>query len=177
MVDARVEVTYVDADEPVILESPFRTQTLGLVFPLLLPNVTTVASDTIPGRININQCTRSMLLGIPGMDEATADEIISRRDIVYDGSDPNRGLETWILVERIVDLETMRQLLPFVNVGGDVYKGELVGYFEDGVASSRAEVVIDRTEAFPRIVFWTDKSHLPLGYQLETLGLNFQATQ
>ena len=177
LVDARVEVTYVDADEPVILESPFRTQTLGLVFPLLLPNVTTVASDTIPGRININQCRRSMLLGIPGMDEATADEIISRRDIVYDGSDPNRGLETWILVERIVDLETMRQLLPFVNVGGDVYKGELVGYFEDGVASSRAEVVIDRTEAFPRIVFWRDKSHLPLGYQLETLGLNFQATQ
>ena len=106
-----------------------------------------------------------------------SDEIISRRDIVYDGSDPNRGLETWILVERIVDLETMRQLLPFVNVGGDVYKGELVGYFEDGVASSRAEVVIDRTEAFPRIVFWRDKSHLPLGYQLETLGLNFQATQ
>ncbi len=177
LVDARVEVTYVDAEESVILDSPFQSATIGLVLPLLLPNVTTVSSDTIPGRININQCTRAVLLGIPGVDEATADEIISRRDIVFDGSDPNRALETWILAERIVDINTMRQLLPFVCVGGDVYKGELVGYFEDGVASSRAEVVIDRTEAFPRIVFWRDKSHLPLGYQLETLGLNFQASQ
>ena len=79
------------------------------------------------------------------------------------------------MVERIVDLETMRQLLPFVNVGGDVYKGELVGYFEDGVASSRAEVVIDRTEAFHELCFGETKATC-LGYQLETLGLNFQAT-
>ena len=177
LVDARVEVLYLDAEEPVILDSPFQSVNLPFVLPILLPNVTTVASDTIPGRININQCTRAVMLGIPGMDEATVDQIISRRDIVDDGSDANRQFETWILVEGIVDLATMRQLLPFVCVGGDVFRAELVGYFDDGMASSRAEVVIDRTEVFPRIIFWRDKSHLPLGYQLNTLGLNYQATQ
>ena len=145
--------------------------------PLLLENATKVDSDNIPCRINIAQCTRAVLLGVPGMTEEVADEIIRRRDIVRDDNDANRDYETWLLVEGIVDLATMKQMLPFICVGGDVHKAELVGYFDDGMGSSRAEVVIDRTGAFPRIVFWRDKSHLPLGYQLDTLGIGLQQTR
>lgn len=178
LVDARVEVQFVGEDEPTILESPLKSSGgLGLQLPLLLENATTVASDNIPGRINIAQCTRAVLLGVPGMTEEVADEIIRRRDIVRDDNDANRDYETWLLVEGIVDLAMMKQMLPFICVGGDVHKAELVGYFDDGMGSSRAEVVIDRTGAFPRIVFWRDKSHLPLGYQLDTLGIGLQQTR
>lgn len=178
VVDARVEAQFIGEDETVILDSPFRSDGgLGLQMPLLLENVTTVASDSIPGRINIAQCSRTVLLGIPGMTEEVADTIVSRRDVVRDDDDPNRDFETWLLVEGIVDLATMRQMLPFVCVGGDVYKAELVGYFDDGMGSSRAEVVIDRTGAFPRILFWRDKSHLPLGYETDTLGTGLLQTR
>jgi hypothetical protein len=178
LVDARVEVQFVGEDEPVILDSPFQTiGALGVQMPLLLENATTVAADSIPGRINIAQCSRTVLLGIPGMTEEIAETIISRRDVVRDDEDPNRDYETWLLVEGIVDLTTMRQMLPFVCVGGDVHKAELVGYFDDGMGASRAEVIIDRTGAFPRIVFWRDKSHLPLGYQTDTLGIGLQQTR
>lgn len=175
IVDARVEVEFEGVDDPVILDSPIRTEAgLGLTLPMLLANVTTVPADAIPGRINISQCPRAVLLGIPGMDEETADLIIEKRELVRDDEDPNRDYETWILVEGIVDLTMMRNMLPFVCVGGDVHRAEIVGYFNDGKAASRAEVVIDRTGAFPRIVFWRDKSHLPLGYDIDALGTALQ---
>ena len=94
LVDARVEVTYVDADEPVVYGVSISNADLGPRFSVATAERYDRCKRYNPkDESNINQCTRSMLLGIPGMDEATADEIISRRDIVYDGSDPNRGLE------------------------------------------------------------------------------------
>ena len=175
IVDAVVEVQFEGVDDPVILSSPVRSELgLGLSLPMLLENCTTVPADAIPGRVNIAQCPRAVMLGIPGMTEELADTIIDRRELERDDEDPNRDFETWLLVEGLVDLSTMRSLMPFVCVGGDVYRAEIVGYYNDGMAASRAEVVIDRTGAFPRIVFWRDKSHLPLGYDIEALGTSLQ---
>jgi hypothetical protein len=64
----------------------------------------------------------------------------------------------------------MRAILPFICVGGDVYKAEVVGYFDDGVGTSRAEVFLDTTVPLPRILFWRDKSHLQSGYDIDVLG-------
>jgi hypothetical protein len=69
-----------------------------------------------------------------------------------------------------MDLATMRAILPFVCVGGDVFKAEVVGYFDDGVGTSRAEVFLDNTVPLPRILFWRDKSHLQSGYNIDVLG-------
>lgn len=60
--------------------------------------------------------------------------------------------------------------MPFICCGGDVYRAEIVGYFDDNVATSRAEVILDTTEPLPRILFWRDKSHLQSGYTVESLG-------
>ena len=58
-------------------------------------------------------------------------------------------------------------MIPFICTGGDVYRAEIVGYFDDGVGTSRAEVILDTTIPMPRILFWRDKSHLQGGYSLE----------
>ena len=87
--------------------------------------------------------------------------------------------ETWLLTSAIVTMEQMRQLIPFINGGGDVYRAQVVGYFEDGGAAARAEVIIDSTELVPRILSWRDISHLGRGYPMDVLGvqfLDFQAT-
>jgi len=171
LVDAVTEVTFEGDEEPTILASPIRSEAIGLALPLLMDNLTTNASPTIPGRININQAPSTILMGIPGMKEEIVNEIISRRDIVADDEDPNRRHETWILAEAIVELDEMRTLLPYVNVGGNVHRAQIVGYFERGGASSRAEVVLDGTQTVPRVLFWRDMSHLGRGYDLETLGV------
>jgi hypothetical protein len=174
IIDAKVEVT-VDGDKRVIA-SPVTLLSLGQYMNLVMDNLTTLESEVITGRININQAPRTVMLGIPGMTEEIADEIIKVRDIeILDANaiDEHRQWESWILLEGIVDLTTMRQMLPFICAGGDVYGAEIVGYYQSGGASARAEVVFDTTGDVPRLLFWRDKSHLPFGYDPETLGLAY----
>ena len=174
IIDMKVEV---DLDgENLVIRSPVTTASLGRYMSLIMDNLTTIESTTISGRININQAPRIALLGIPGVTEEAVNEIVRVRDIELndpDLTDNHRLHETWILMEGIVDLSTMRTMLPFVCAGGDVYRAEIVGYYQGGGTSSRAEVVFDTTPDVPRLLFWRDKSHLPFGYDPETLGLAY----
>ncbi|MEC9091851.1 MAG: hypothetical protein VX776_11020 [Planctomycetota bacterium] len=168
--------TYVKVDlggDSVIVPSPITSDKLGGTLPTLMDNLSIYDQDVITGRLNINQCSRQLLLGIPGMTEEIADEIVSRRDLVIDPeeiADINRNWETWILAEGIVTLEEMRSMMQFITAKGHVHRAEIAGFFVDGKISSRASVVFDTTDRFPRILFWRDKSHLSLGYTKELLG-------
>lgn len=145
--------------------------------PLLMDAVTAVQTDVIPGRININQAPRALLMGIPGIEEITVDEIINQR--MLEATDENTAAaqkhETWLLTAGIVTLDEMKLLSPFVCAGGDVFRAQIVGYYEDGSAASRAEVIFDATGAVPRVVSFRDISHLGRGYPLELLGLRLTA--
>ncbi|MDG2471225.1 MAG: hypothetical protein P8M80_18220, partial [Pirellulaceae bacterium] len=63
-----------------------------------------------------------------------------------------------------------KSMMPFISAKGHVLRAEIVGFFAEGKISSRASVVFDTTDLFPRILFWRDKSHLSLGYTKEFLG-------
>lgn len=177
LVDAKTSITWEGADTETILESPLQSDDLGgfgLGMAAVMDNLTTVSAATIPGRINIMQAPRRVIASIPGLTEEQVELIIQQRE--YELNDPdltdlNRRWETWLLVEMIVDLPTMQTISPFVCCKGDVYRAEIIGYFENGEATSRAEVVYDTTEALPRLLFWRDKSHLPLGETVTRLGI------
>ncbi len=158
-----------DSESTVTLRSPVNIVSLLTA----MQNVTTFDGDTIPGRINIMQAPRRVLEGIPGLTPEIIDTIILRREFELDdpdGSDLNRQYETWLWTEGIVDLTTMRLILPFVCTGGDVYRADVVGYFDDGVVASRAEVTLDTTVPIPRILFWRDKSNVSAAYDIDVLG-------
>jgi hypothetical protein len=172
--------TYVEVEnregETVFLRSPITIETLGLAMTTAMKNLTIYEGDSIPGRINIMQAPRRTLEGIPGMDSELIDRIIQLRE--YELDDPefldiNRNYETWLLTEFLVDVPTMRALMPFICVGGDVYQAEIIGYFGDGVGTSRAEAVIDSTEAVPKLIFWRDKTHLQGTFSIDVLGGDF----
>ena len=161
------------------VKSPVTLINMGFTIPLMMQSLTTFEGSTIPGRVNVMQAPRRVLLAIPGIDEETVDLIIQKRGTDFelddpDGADLNRRYETWLMVEGLVDPETMKGLMKYVCAGGDVYRAEIVGYFPDGIGTSRAEAVIDTTVPVPRVLFWRDKSHLPAGYSIETLGVDFQ---
>ena len=168
--------TFVKVDsggDEVIVQSPINSGTLPLALPTLMDNLSIYDRPVITGRLNINQCSKQLMLGLPGMTEEIADDIIGVRDIVLDdpdGADLNRNWETWILAEGIVTLEEMKAMMPFITAGGNVHRAEIVGFFGEGKISSRASVVFDTTDLFPRILFWRDKGHLSLGYSHEFLG-------
>ncbi|MFK7769192.1 MAG: general secretion pathway protein GspK [Mariniblastus sp.] len=155
--------------------SPVQLENMPFTMPNLMANLTTYDGLTLPGRINIMQAPRRVLEAIPELDEDQVDLIISRIQDDRELSDPNgadlnRKFETWLLVEGIVDLETMKILMKYICTGGDVYRGEIVGYFADGAATSRAEVVLDTTVPIPRVLFWRSKSHLRGSFSIEAMG-------
>jgi type II secretory pathway component PulK len=185
LVGAKTEARFAGQSDPVVLGPLFPAElgAMALYMPTLMDNCTaSSAGQVIPGRININQAPRAVLLGIPGMTEELADEILDMRPVQGSTSESenlNMLYETWLLTEGLLfneqgepDLATMKQLVPFVCAGGDVYRAQVVGYFQGGGASARAEVVFDNTGAVPRVVFWRDLSHLGRGYNLETLGVD-----
>jgi hypothetical protein len=172
LIGAQVQIT--QNGQQVALQSPFANSAaeMAVYLPLLMENCTVNDATTIPGRININEAPIDILLGIPGMTEDIVNEITSRRTEEVDETDQNRQYETWLLTEGIVTLEEMRMLTPFINAGGDVFRAQIVGYYQGGGPSSRAEVIFDATGTTPRVLFWRDMSHLGRGYALETLGVD-----
>lgn len=173
--DVYTTATDPDSGEQLILKSPIDLMNMGFALPTLMRVATTWEGATIPGRINIMQAPRRVLEGIPGMTPELVEDIIYYREFELDdpkGADQNRQFETWLLVEGLVDLTTMKLIYPYICTGGDVYRAEIVGYFDDGVGTSRAEIILDHTMPVPRILFWRDKSHIQGGYSLDVLGID-----
>jgi hypothetical protein len=158
-----------EEEEPIIVPSPIPEGDYSQL-PEMVDVLTAWSGDFMPGRININQAPRPVLLGIPGISEIVVDSIISARSPDPAAEDAGRQDETWLLVEGLVTLGEMRTLAPFVTGGGDVKRGQFVGYFQGGGIASRAEVIFDATETIPRILSYRDISHLGRGYALDILG-------
>jgi hypothetical protein len=178
LVDARVQYTFQTGAgggvaQPTTLNSPFTSAAAATYLSQLMDYTTVNPAATIPGRIAINQAPALILRGIPGMAPEIVDKILTQRQLDALSADPSRKYETWLLAEGVVDLATMKTLMPFICGNGNAYRAQIVGYFQGGQAASRAEVVFDATSPLPRILLWRDLTHLGRGYPLATLGVNY----
>ena len=176
LVGAKVQTRVQGGSGSVVMESPFAEDPASMTGYLsqLMDLVTVNSAKTIPGRININRAPRLVLLAIPGMTSEMVDSIISQRNLQSSEYDEDLQHETWLLSRAIVTLDEMKTLMPFVTAGGDVYRVQIVGYFDQGEIAARAEVIFDATTAMPRILSWRDISHLGRGYARETLGITLE---
>ena len=174
LIGVNVRVRLEGEEEDIIIESPFPEEmvTMASYLPELMDNCTVNPEPIIPGRVNINRAPRAVLMAIPGMDENLVDLIISQRDLEDGELNQDFNHETWLLTRAIVTLDEMRELMPYVTAGGDVYRAQIVGYFDEGEISARSEVIFDATSASPRILFWRDISHLGRGFPAELLGVD-----
>ena len=170
-------VTIGSGDSAKTYASPFTSDPvqMALYMPLLMENFSAQDFDTMPGRININECPAELLYGIPLLDEESANAILEAR--VEPSQSENRRYETWPLVEGLVSLTQMRSLLPLVTSGGDVYRAQVVGYYEGSATSTRVEAIVDASKINPTILLYRDLSHLGRGFDQSVLGIrNFETT-
>lgn len=169
LINARVTVG--EGGQQQRLASPFFDDPVSMAtyLPTLMGSLTTSNFTTMPGRINLNQCPADLLRGIPLLDPDTIEDIIDAR--AQNSDTENRQFETWPLVEGLVTTDQMRLLLPLLTAGGDVYRAQIVGFYESGNLYSRAEVVIDATTVNPKITFMRDLSHLGRGFDVAVLGI------
>lgn len=151
--------------------SPFTSDPLQMAsyMPLLMDALSTTEFDKMPGRININECPAELLYGLPILEAETVEAILEARAQATESE--NRQYETWLLVEGLVTLDTMRTLTPLFTGGGDVFSAQIIAYYETSSTATRLEAVIDATGVNPRIANLRDLSHLGRGFDLSVLGL------
>ncbi len=200
LVDARIEIPSTsktntpspktpspsdDKIKPTRLESPLANEpaSLGETLTKLLDYATVFPGKVIPGRVNINLAPQSVMEGIPGLEGAVAAQIIASRgrQNASQSPDEDRRHATWLLRQGLVDLEQMKAIMPFVTGGGDVYRAQIVGFFDrpGPIAArgpiARAELVVDATGEHPRRVYWKDLRILGPGFSPASLGAVHEA--
>ncbi len=158
------------------LESPWTTDPDDMreYLPIVLDALTTHAGPYIEGRININVASREVLLTVPGMTEPLVGVILGSQsrqtaDDLIVSVDASRSTTAWLLIEGHVDLAKMGQLAPYITARGDVYRAQVIGYFDAGETVTRLEAVIDATYQFPRVVSVQDLTDRGAGYSRQQI--------
>ena len=137
---------------------------------LLLDAVTVTPAPVVEGKINVNLASRPVLLAIPGIDAALVDRILVARASQGSREDARRHFPTWLWSDGLVDLATMKRLLPYLTGGGDVVRAQVIGYDERSRHSRGVERVIDAVSSPPRQIYQKDLQLASRGDFLETLG-------
>ena len=165
-----LEVQMVDGTKEVFTSPwPADANTLLNIFPDIEKACTTTGDAAITGRVNINQARREVLLTIPGMTDIVADSIMAVRPSVELGSASSnilarRNTAAWILAEGIVELEILREFGQYITVGGDVYRFQAIGHFDEGGPTTRLEATVDATVYPPQIKSVRDLTSVGRGY-------------
>ncbi len=157
-----------------ILVSPFRDdrESMRIALPKLLDLTTVSDAPVTVGRVNVNLAPQAVLVGVPGIDDALAEQIVSARQAQRGQDKPETRDAVWLLTDGLVDLAKMKALEPYVTGGGDVFRGQIVGCFSgaDRSPTARVEVIIDATTNQPRRLCREDLRMLGRGFSLDELG-------
>lgn len=156
-----------------LLPSPFGSdrQALSDQLPRILDYLTLDAAPIIVGRVNMQVASQTVLTCVPGMDESLISRILASRPGPDEMPGPQFKYPTWLVTEGLVDLVRMKGLLPYITTGGDVYRAQIVGYYDRPGPFGRAEVVIDATGKRPRQLYYKDLRVFGRGYPPEVLTL------
>ncbi len=153
------------------LTSPWSSDagSITTVLPELSDKLTTTKEEYLEGRININQARREILLGLPTMTEEIVNAIVAAQRLDSNGQpslDTIRQHTTaaWLYAEGIVDIPGMMNLDPYITSHGDVYRVQVLGFFDGGGPVSRIEAMIDSTQLPPRVIAQRDLNELGRGY-------------
>jgi len=111
------------------------------------------------------------------MTEILADQILNRRDPAGETASGDQRHPIWLIADGLVTLEELKPMFPYLTTGGDVYSGQVVGFFDAGTARSRVEVLLDRSDEQTRLLEWRDLSHLGPGFSRKVLSNLSQSEQ
>ena len=163
LLDAEVTIPTLPTDDLATTsnpKSPFSCSTPVAYerFLRLLDETTTESAVVLRGRINVNEAPRAVLEAVPELTTELVTTILERR---RPGVKEQRHA-VWLFAEGVVNVETMKTLSRRLTTGGDVYRIQVAGFFENKPMFHRAEVVLDATVKPPRVIFPKDLT--PLGF-------------
>lgn len=150
------------------LQSPW-VSTDATTLVKLMDTLSTTSDPYLEGRINVNQARSEVLSGLPPMTTELLEAITNGQHVDNNGApmdDVIQGHATtgWLLTEGLVDIWGMRDLDPYITTRGDVYRAQIMGFFDGGGPVTRVEVMIDATARPPKLTLFRDLTDLGRGY-------------
>ena len=152
-------------DSPLMGESEKLDKSLATLW----DRVTVSTEPLLKGLVNINHAPTEVLQAIPGMEKGLADQIVTARSSTTKKDRSHDQHPCWLLTEGLVDLNKMRQLAPYLTVGGDVYRTQVIAFSEASRLSQRVELVLDASRRPVRRVYWKDLQVLGRGYPWDVI--------
>ncbi len=172
LIGVRVAIPAANPEKKQIFASPFTADPSQMreYLPKLLDLVTVRDGTSIVGRVNINLAEREVLMGVPGIDDALAERIVSGRTLLP-LDDSSRRTIAWLLTEGLVDRPQLQQLEASVTARGDVGRAQIIGYYGLQRPVVRFETVVDGTERPARQVYYKDLRRLGRGVLEDVIGI------
>jgi type II secretory pathway component PulK len=134
-------------------------------FLTLLDFATTSSDIIISGRINVNEAPRVVLEAVPELSGSMVLQILNRRGVAGEKRREKYRHTVWLLSEKIVNKETMKKLSQCLTTGGDVFRAQVVGFFDRQRTTNRVEIVVDATVKPPRPIFSKNLAMFGSGFE------------
>lgn len=173
--EVAVEMRFQGQQQPTVVMSPLSDATSKLA---TLLDLCTTSDEPVPGRVNIMQAPRTVLLCVPGMTEELADAILAER--VEDPIEREDDMDSvaWLLTREVMTVDELRPIMPMICTEGCVYRIRCIGYRDSGGRTSRVDALIDTSETPATVLSSRNMDVFGGGYPLEVLaGMESDLTQ
>jgi type II secretory pathway component PulK len=146
--------------------------TLRDLLPQLLDKASTSQQLELAPRINVNTAPSEVLQALPNLTAADVQNILDHRP--NQDTDPSQGplyrTTAWLITEAGFEASVVQQLDPYITAHSQVYRMQVIGYYELGGPSVRVEAVIDTNNGRPKFLYWRDLTELGRGYDMRNIG-------
>jgi type II secretory pathway component PulK len=164
LINAQVSVPSAQQGGPAtIIKSPLQDQgTMQQLLPVMFDMLTTTKSAELPPRINVNTAPQAILQALPGLSDTDVQNILTNRPspASTDAIDPMYQSPLWLITQANISPTTLSNLDRYITTRSQVYRAQVVGYFDNGGPVARYEVVIDGNQGYPRVLYQRDLSEL-----------------
>jgi type II secretory pathway component PulK len=136
------------------------------LMPILFDKTTTSKQTEFVGRVDVNTAPEAVLKSLPELTEEEVQKILSTRP--DPGAAPPEEFDTpaWLISEAGLKPETLSKLDKYITTKSQVYRVQVLGYYDGGGPTSRIEAVIDANGGRPRILHWRDLTELGKGFEM-----------
>jgi type II secretory pathway component PulK len=144
------------------------------LLPMLFDSTTTSQATDLPPRVNVLTASQTVLQALPGLSDADVQNILEQRPDPTANTTPDAVYQTpaWLLTQANLSVTTLQSLENYITSRSQVYRFQVVGYFEGGGPVSRVEAIVDANNGRPRIVYKRDLSALGKAFDLNLMQNN-----
>ena len=168
LVNAYVTWTVTTGQQPqtVRMDSPLNDKSqLTQYLPILLDKTTTQQGRELPARINVNTASQMVLSALPGLTDNDVQMILEQRPDTssMDPTDTTYQTPAWLYTQANISIDKLKALERYITARTQVYRVQVLGYFDQGGPAVRLEAIIDTNNGYPRIVMVRDLTELGRG--------------